>query len=660
MDRVDSMKNICNSGKIVLVISLILVFILLAGCVGNSMGRNSSSFTATPAATSTPTEAPKKTLVVCVADEPQSLYLYGPLTSSSWSILESIYDGPIDTINYDPQPVILTEIPTMDNGQISITSTSVSAGDEVANTEGDIVTLEKGVRVFPEGCSEDSCAVEWDGQSELKVSQMSATFKLQEGLKWSDGQPLTAEDSVYSFTLAGDPATQVLKGLWAKTQSYTAVDAQTVQWVGKPGYLTLNSTAFFWLPLPKHQLSSIPASDLNTSDLTNRTPMGWGPYQLDEWIAGDHIRMVRNPNYFRAAEGFPKFDVVVYRFIQGGDDADLAALQNGECDVMDPSLDLENQIQPLQALNDQGKINLDINMGSNWEILNFGIKPVSYDDTYNPWLDRPDYFGDVRVRQAVAYCLDRQEINHQVTLDKSMIPTSYMPANSPFAVDGLSTYGYNPEQGKELLDEVGWMDNDGDPSTPRVSSGVFNILDGTPFEINLAASQGSIHQTTLDVIQQSLGECGIKVNPSLVTTEELFAAAPDGMVFGRNFDLVELGWTIGNQPPCFLYTTNEIPTADNSWLGTKFGGVNFTGYSNPEYDQACSSLLSAGLSREQFDQANQITQTILADDLPVIPMYYHLQILAARPDLCGLQLDISSRSVMNSIETLDISNTCNN
>jgi peptide/nickel transport system substrate-binding protein len=130
----------------------------------------------------------------------------------------------------------------------------------------------------------------------------------------------------------------------------------------------------------------------------------------------------------------------------------------------------------------------------------------------------------------------------------------------------------------------------------------------------------------------------------------MFAPGPDGLVFGRAFDLAELAWSTGRQPPCFLYDSMEIPSLSNGWLGTKFGGVNITGYENEEYDTACSRMLSPGLDVAAFSNGNETTQKLFADDLPVLPLFYHLKVMAARVDLCGVALDVSARSGINGLE----------
>ena len=74
----------------------------------------------------------------------------------------------------------------------------------------------------------------------------------------------------------------------------------------------------------------------------------------------------------------------------------------------------------------------------------------------------------------------------------------------------------------------------------------------------------------------------------------------------------------------------KFPTAKNSWVGTKYGGVNLTGFSNEDYDAACSRQLSAGLNTDAFSADNQITQQIFNAELPVLPLFYHLKVMAAR------------------------------
>ena len=627
--------------------------LLLTACSRPAANNQDSNTAETSAAA-----VPQKTLTICVGSEPESLYLYARSTQSMWSILEGIYDGPIDTVNYAPEPVILASIPSQENGGVTVQSATVVKGDLVANSEGDVVALAKGVKVFPEGCTSNGCIIEWDGASELRVSQMVVEFFLLPELKWSDGQPLTAADSVYSYQVAADAATEVSKTAIKKTQSYDALDGQTVQWTGIPGYLTINPSAYFFTPLPEHQLSAYTAEQLITAVETNRSPMGWGPYMISEWVSGDSIKMVKNPNYFRASEGLPYFDEITYKFIGNIPVIDLSLITTGECDIIDTSVSMTDQWLAIHTAEDNQQLKAYFGEGPEWEGLNFGIQPNSYDEVFNPYLDRADYFGDVRTRQAVASCINREAIIKKWVNSSGNMPDSYLTSDHPFRVDGLTTYPYDVEKGKQLLDQVGWMDLDGDPTTARTSVGISTVMDNTEFIVTYTATDTVLHANIASYIQSDLQDCGITMNINLLPADQLYAAGPGGVLFGRNFDLAEIGWATGSQPSCFLYASSEIPAAANGWNGLKHGGLNLTGYASDAYDKACNTQLSSGLDVAGLQAANAEAMTLLANELPVLPLFYNIKVMVSRPDLCGLTFDSTSRSGLREIESLDTGQEC--
>lgn len=620
--------------------------------------------TLTPKSTLTPvppTPAPRS-LVVCLGEEPSSLYLYaGGLTPATWNILEAIYDGPIDQRGYIPQPVILQKLPSLADGDAKIKAVDVQLGDEVVDANGDLMTLTKDVSVYPAGCNAADCAVTWDGQSPLKMDQLSVVFTFLPGLTWSDGEPLKAADSVFSYQLAADQATPVSKTSIDRTASYRSLDDQTVEWVGKPGYLEASFASNLWLPLPQHVWGSMKAADLLQSQDAATQPMGWGPYVIDAWVKGDHITLKKNPRYFRAAEGLPKFDTLVYRFLNGDPNAGLAALQAGECDVLDRSVRLDEQLSALLELQKNKKAQIVFTAGPEWEHLDFGIKPASYDNGYDPQQirgdakagDRPDFFGDVRTRQAFADCLDRQGVVDKLLNGFSPVADSYLPAGHPLFDDKVTRYTFNPTEGSRLLDEVGWQDNDNDPSTPRQAKGIAGIPDGTPLEVNYWTTQATLRQQVAELLTQSLAQCGIRATPNYSTPSELFAEGPDGPVFGRKFDLVQFSWESSKQPQCFLFTSQRIPSEDNHWLD-----ANITGYSNPALDAACAAGLRALPGQPEYASSQARAQEIFTTDLPVIPLYFQVKIAAARPDLCGFNLDPSARSDLPGLEAIDYGKDC--
>lgn len=649
--------------KLTALVTFIFAGALLVGCQNNAPTPKetpalpTAAVTATPEppqATPTATAVPTRSMVVCLPDEPKSLYVYGSNSRSMWSVLEAIYDGPFDTRQYSVQPVILDKLPSLKDGGASLKPVNVNAGDTIVDVDGNLVSLAAGVKVLPSGCSSMDCVATWDGVSALTMDQLVVDFKLLPGLKWSDGTPLTAADSVFSYQLASDPATPTSKRLSDRTFSYQALDDQTVEWTGMPGYYEQQYDTLFWLPLPKHTLGQLGAAQLLTDPTANQAPMGWGPYVIKEWTAGDHITLTKNPNYFRVSEGLPKFDTLVYRFVGNTSDGNLNALLTGECDIVDQNGEFLKMFPSLLEDEKQNKLKTYVAQGPEWEHLDFGVQPASYDNGYNTSdQDRPDLFGDARTRQAFAYCIDRASINTNLLYGRSSVSNSYLPANHPLYQADLPGYAFNPDQGKQLLDEVGWKDSDQDPATPRVSAGVQGVPDGTPLTVNYLTTDADLRKQVAQSIAASLGSCGVQVNVTADSPSNIFGPGPDGSVFGRKFDLVQFAWEAGAQPNCQLYTSAEVPTADNHWIG-----VNVSGFRNTDYDKAC---LAASWARPTDPNAATLEATAqqqYAANLPSIPLYSDLKITIARPDLCGFDLDGTARSIFWNLESLDFGDTC--
>lgn len=604
-----------------------------------------------PEPTATP-ELPQN-LTICLGQEPQTLFAYGSTTRSTWSVLEAVYDGPVDTRNFVAEPVILEKIPSLSGGDATYLAETVNTGDEVLDANGDLVTLAQGTRVFPSGCRTMDCVVTWDGQSGLQMDRLQITFKLIGGVQWSDGTLVTAQDSVFAYQIAAQAEAPVSKTLADRTAAYEAVDDLTVRWTSKPGYVSHRFADHFWLPLPQHMYGGQSAAALLANEDANRKPLGWGAYVIQEWTAGDHITLKKNPLYFRASEGLPKFETLTYRFLSGEPNTDLAALLTGECDLIDQSTLLEDQLQVVLELQNSGKLKAYIGQGPEWEHLDFGISPAVYDDGYQPGNERADFFGDVRVRQAVAACIDRNALNTALMQGQSAVPGSFFAPTHPWLAADLSAPAYNPAGALELLAQAGWVDLDGNPETPLQSNGSGRVPAGTTFSVNYLTTQAGLRQQMADRIAEMLKQCGIDVKVTTLTPEQLYAAGPEGDVFGRKFDLAEFAWQAGKGTPCYLYTSRQIPKADNLWLG-----ANVTGYSDAEYDAACRAAELANPEQPEALQTHRAIQEKFLSDLPVLPLLYRLKIAVSRPDFCGFSMDVSARSEFWAIESYGYGAEC--
>ena len=389
--------------RAILVLSVLIL--LLSGCTlpfGNTAQPEATSQTTPPPVASTPTPAAgSRTLTVCLGEEPNTLYQFGGPNDAAQSVLAAIDDGPIDTINYEYQPVALTKLPSLADGDAQILPVTVNPNSKIVDANGHLTALIAGTQVRPSSCRSDDCVIAYDGVSPLKMDQMMVTFHMRQDLTWSDGTPLTADDSIYAYQLAADPATPGSKVLIDRTQTYETVDTYTTQWWGIPGYLDSGFMTNFWAPAPKHLWSKFTAEQLPTIDAAARSPAGWGPYKMKEWIQGDHITLDKNEYYFRVSQGYPKFDQLVFRFISDPNAA-ISELAAGHCDILDPSVRLDSQAALLLQMQQSGQVHASIVPGMAIEWLGLGIAPASYDDGISLAKgDRPDILADPRRERAL-------------------------------------------------------------------------------------------------------------------------------------------------------------------------------------------------------------------------------------------------------------------
>jgi peptide/nickel transport system substrate-binding protein len=568
-------------------------------------------------------------------------------------VLAAINDGPIDAVSYEYQPVILTKIPSLADGDAQIAAVSVKAGTVVVDAAGNSAPLAQGMRVRPASCRGDACTITYDGISNLQMDQMIVTFHLRSDLTWSDGTPVTADDSVYGYQIADATLPPGRRFLEDHTQTYEAADASSTQWWGLPGYLDASFITNVWAPAPKHIWSEFKAEDLPQVDVAARSPIGWGPYSVEEWLAGDHLGLIRNEHYFRAADGYPKFDQLTFRFVSDPNAA-ISELTAGRCDILDPSIPLDGQVPLLEQLEEAGQARASIVAGMAVEWLGVGIVPATADDGIGLAKgDRPDILGDARTRQALALCTDRQKVVDTVLLGKSSVPLSFVPPGHPLYVGSVASYNFSPQNGINLLEQAGWRDIDGNPATPRVAVTVPNVPAGTPLSLNYYSTPALQRRQAADILAQSLSQCGVGVKVQYYSQNDLYAPGPEGLLFGRRFDLIQYAMSTDSvAPPCEWFTSSEIPNAANHWIGT-----NVTGFSSAAYDAACKN---AGLSlpgEAAYADAFHQTQTIFASELPAIPLYYRVKVAAAVPDLCHFDLDPSANPLWN-IEAFDKGQGC--
>lgn len=595
-------------------------------------------------------------LTVCMGAEPGSLFLYADNSVAARSIRQAIYDGPLDVLEYRIQPVILEALPNLEDGSAFLEPVSVAQGELIVDAGGQLANLQPGVRYLPSGCASSECAVEYAGPDPVQIDQLVARFRLLPNLTWSDGSPLTASDSVYAFEVAQALFPRGRSDLVSQTDSYTALDQLTVEWRGVPGYRHTLYAANFFTPLPRHAWEKLSPETLLEDEQVNRRPIGWGPYTIDEWIAGDHITLSKNAQYFRAPEGLPAFDKLVFRFLPDGEQA-LAAFLTGECDYLDESAQLSGRRQELESLQAEGRVQLFVEPGTAWEQVTFGIRPYAPPDESGQTPAPVSLFAAKETRQAFALCLDRQRLAESLFLEDSQVLDTYVPDSHPLYNAQVRRYNYDPEMGATLLQTTGWIDTDGDPGTPRQAQGVTGVPDSTPLVATLLTSDEPENTQAAESMQASLAACGIQLEVDARPWAELTQPGPEGPVFGRSFDLAQFAWSTGLEPPCFLYTSSEIP-GPYPEFPKGWGGANAAGYSSQDYDRACGQAFSSLPGSQEHQAGHADAQYIFAEDLPALPLYARLTLVAARPDMCGIQTDPSAESALWNLESFDYGDGC--
>jgi len=591
----------------------------------------------TPGPTPTPTPEPPKELTVCQSQEPNTLFVYGAPSQAARNVMAAVYDGPIDLRGYRPEPVILEQVPSLERGDAALRTVVVREGDRVLDAAGDVVELVPQVPVQNSAGDE----VVYEG-GELAMTQLVVTFTLRADVTWADGQPLTADDSLFGYEVASALDDPALEWRVARAASYEALDDRTVVWTGVPGYRDTYYFLNLYHPLPRHAMADIAVEAMGESQMVTRQPLGWGPFVIEEWIEGDRITLLPNPNYYRASEGFPALDRVTFRFL---DDAQQATeeLLSGGCDLL--TRDLIGDVPPESLLQgvDAGQARLISWSGSEWEHLDFGIEPAT-------WTEQPVFFADARVRQAVAQCTDRERIARDAfPYAEAVLAHSYVPPQHPvYAAEQIRFWPYDPAAGRALLEEAGYADTDGDGILE--AQAVSGIASGTPLSVTLLTTAGDPpRQRASTILDENLAACGIALATEELPPEVFYADGPDGPVFGRNFELALFSWLNGIDAPCDLYLSSAVPSPQNWWATS-----NNPGYRSEAYDQACRAAVEAFWGTEAYVRHHQEAQAIFSRDVPVLPLYFVPRVMALRPEVRGVSLDPSQETPFWGIEEFDI------
>lgn len=595
---------------------------------------------------SEPEERPlTKDLIICLGEEPESLYRHGRLSRAEQAVLQAVYENDIIHLNYEYQAHGLEKLPDFTDGDAWVEEVEVSEGARVVNAEGNVVVLMPGEVVQ----MADGKTAVFDGNP-LMMRQINAQFTLMPRY-WADGEPVTALDSVYSFELAGKTGTLAVRDKVLRTHAYEAKDELTVHWIGLPGNRDPLYFNNFWEPLPQHIWGKQDPVNIPTSEMAARFPLGDGPFQIETWEAGQFIHLIPNPNYYRKQEGFPFLDSVTFRFVTNSDQL-AAYLLNGECHIATQDALRSNQIEFLNEALSAGLLQVPFAPGTVYETINFGV------DSWNGYGDgkgRPDWFEDARVRQAVAMCVDRRRMVREFLNGRSQVMHSYLPKAHPLFPEDLPQWRYDVDGANQLLDEAGYRDANGDGyrQDPRT---------GDIFRFTITTTDlYQLNRQIVNQVAEDLRQCGMVVETEILSSENWYAGGENSKLFGRRYDLGHLALPIRLEPLCNLFVSWEITGpedqihSETGQLYAGWEGLNSTGWWDRTYDEVCETAVTSWPDSTDYPQAHMQAQTIFVQNMPMLPLFQRLKFAAARPEVDGFQIDTTQESELWNLYMLDLS-----
>jgi peptide/nickel transport system substrate-binding protein len=572
---------------------LVIASLTLTACLGSQTGALEATATTEP--TSTPSQRGIGDILYIL--NPQAPDLLNPHISVSLKDLE-------------PSRIVYEPLATIDE-----------KGNLLACLAAEIPSLENG------GVSEDGKSVTW---------------KLRQDVFWSDGEPFTAEDVLFTYQYITNPDVQAATSyLYTSIKDVEVIDPYTI----RVNFLDVTPAWFVpfvgasGLILPKHIFEPYNGPNAREAE-ANNLPVGTGPYRVmppgiktqEVLLLGSQLiptkKIVFEPNPYYRDPNKPYFRRIEWRGGGTSQDAAQRVFVEGDIDFAYETAQLDPQT--LLSLQEGGKAKLITVFGSIVaRILLNRTDPNTEVDGERSSLKAPHPFlSDKKVRQAIAYAIDRDAIVAlygpvgRAANNNLVVPPQY---NSP-----NTFYTYNPEKAKQLLDESGWKDTNGDGVRDK---------DGKKMKIVFQTPTDLIYQQTQQVVKRSLETVGIEVEIKLTDSLVMFGAGaeyPDSAWrFNADMMYFEISMFGPNPADYMLYWTCErIPTKANNW---DYGFLNFERWCSPEYDAlAAQSLKETDPSKSQdlFIKMNDM----LIEDVVMIP-------IVNKADAAGVSLTLTGVSL---------------
>jgi len=424
---------------------------------------------------------------------------------------------------------------------------------------------------------------------------LTYTAKLREGIKFHDGEPLTADDVVFTYSIPlSDDYDGPRKSYFEALESVEKVDELTVKFHLKQVDVQFPVVGLGFGILPKHILGDVPIGELGDHPFNTKSPIGSGPFKFVEWKDGEYVKVEAFDDFYK---GRPHLDTITYKIVTDPN-AMLTQLQNRDIDFWAgvPQSDIET----VEGFADSIGIKLESGTALAYTFLGYN--------------QQNELFKDKKVRQALSHAIDRESIVNTIMEGRGQVadvPES--PLSWAYNPD-VPKFNYDPEKAKEMLAEAGWK------------PGADGILekDGKKFSFEIKTNQDNKIRTDITVLlQDQFKEIGIEATPKVMEFSALIA---DITAPAWKYDALVLGWSLGTDPdPSGIFHSKEIEN-----------GFNFVHYVNPELDKLMDAQLQERDKEKRKEQIGEIQKQI-AEDQPYTFLYYPEEFRAMPAELKGYE-----------------------
>ena len=444
----------------------------------------------------------------------------------------------------------------------------------------------------------------------VSADGLTITYKLKEDVVWQDGEPFTSEDVKFTWeAIMNDKNLVKSRTGYELIESIDTPDPHTAV-VKYKEYFAPYLTRFYAV-LPKHVLGDLP--DMNDAPY-NRMPIVTGPFMFTEWRSGDYILLEKNPKY-RDAENV-KLDKIYFKIIPSRE-VGIAQLKAGDIDAVWDLI--EAQIPQMEA-----DPNIELCLGNALISERLILNLSTPEPPNNGNLDYPHpILGDLTVRQAIQYAIDKQLIVDKLLYGKAKVTATDIPDGWAHNPD-LSPSEYDPEQAVALLEEAGWM----------VGDDGIREKNGLKMRLKITTTTGNkLREQVEQVLVSMLKKVGVDMYIENVPSSVLFGSwANDADRKKGRFDIMMYTTGPGIDPHEHFYGyyhSSMIPTEENGG-----SGYNYTRHHDAELDRYLDLAASAPSLEERAD-AYRKAQARLDQILPHIYLYRRINVEAFRSYVKG-------------------------